>query len=110
MVDLHYGAVLRPEWSSEIVRGEHPSDGASVFTLHAAVADSLPKDRYSPEPLMLLHGVGNSGAIYGPMLGSLALLGPVMAPTMSPELLSTGSEIREDAVGRLVDWLAERLP
>jgi pimeloyl-ACP methyl ester carboxylesterase len=110
MVDLQYGAVLRPEWSSEIVRQEHPTDGASVYTVHEAVADSLPKDRYSPEPLMLLHGVGNSGAIYGPMLGSFAELGPVMAPTMSPELLSTGSELRQDAVSQLVEWLAELSP
>ena len=107
MVDLRYGAVLRPEWSSEIVREEHPSDGASVYTVHAAVAESLSKDCYSSEPLILLHGVGNSGAVYGPMLGCFAELGPVMAPTMSPELLSTGADSKDDAVGRLVEWLAE---
>jgi pimeloyl-ACP methyl ester carboxylesterase len=110
MVDFRYGAVLRPEWSSEMVREQHPSDDSSVFRLHEAVAESLPHDRYSPEPMVLLHGVGNSGAIYGPILGCLAEFGPVMAPTMSPELLSTRTERREDTVGPLVEWLAELAP
>lgn len=110
MNDPRYGAVLRPEWSSEMVRREHPGDGASVFTLHDAVAAGLRSPDYSPEPLILLHGVGNSGAIYGPVLGGFGRLGPVLAPTMSPELLSTDAESREDAVGALVDWLAELAP
>lgn len=107
MNDLQYGAVLRSEWSSEMVRRQHPGDGSSVFALHEAVAAALPKGNYSSEPLILLHGVGNSGAIYGPILGCLGQLGPVMAPTMSPELLSTSAQDHQDAVGPLVEWLTE---
>ena len=110
MNDLQYGAVLRPEWSSEMVRRQHPSDGASVFALHETVAAALRTRRYSSEPLILLHGVGNSGAIYGPVLGSFGELGPVLAPTMSPELLSTSAKSHGDAVGALVEWLAELAP
>ena len=110
MNDHRYGAVLRPEWSSEMVRETHPTDGSSVFTVHEAVAEALAGDLYSPEPLMLLHGVGNSGAMYGPVLSSLARLGPVMAPTMSTDLLSTEADDREDAVAMLVEWLAELTP
>jgi pimeloyl-ACP methyl ester carboxylesterase len=110
MFDLQYGAVLRPEWSSEIVREEHPSDESSVYTVHESVAESLRHELWSPEPLMLLHGVGNSGAIYGPVMPSLASMGPVSAPTMAPELLATGTERREDAVARLVEWLSELTP
>ncbi len=59
--------------------------------------------------MMLLHGVGNNGAIYAPLMPSLAELGPVFAPTMSPELLAP-LEHRRETVGQLVDWLAELAP
>jgi pimeloyl-ACP methyl ester carboxylesterase len=58
---------------------------------------------------MLLHGVGNNGAIYAPLMPSLAELGPVFAPTMSPNLLAP-LEHRKETVGQLVDWLAELAP
>ena len=111
MVDLEYGAVLRPEWSAEMTRSEHPVDGSSVFGVHAEVARSLGRGaRYSPEPIMLLHGVGNSGAVWGPVLSSVARFGPVTAPTMSADLLSDGNELRDDAVARLIDWLSALTP
>lgn len=58
---------------------------------------------------MLLHGVGNNGAIYAPLMPSLAELGPVFAPTMSPKLLAP-LEHRKETVGQLVDWLAALAP
>ncbi len=110
-MDDRYGAVLRPEWSTEMMRSEHPDDGSSVFRVHPAVARAAAKAAtYSPDPIMLLHGVGNSGAVWGPVLSSLAALGPVTAPTMSADLISDGVELRDDAVARLVDWLSELAP
>ena len=58
---------------------------------------------------MLLHGVGNNGGIYAPLMPSLAELGPVFAPSMSPKLLAP-LEHRRETVGQLVDWLAELAP
>ncbi len=111
MIDLHYGAVLRPDWSSEMVRAPHPADGSPVFTVHESLARQAASDpRYSAEPLLLLHGVGNSGAVWGPVLSSVAALGPVSAPTISPELLAGGTDDRDEAVARLVEWLAELAP
>ena len=110
-MDDRYGAVLRPEWSAEMTRWEHPDDGSAVFGVHDSIARSAAKSAtYSSEPLMLLHGVGNSGAVWGPVLSSLAEFGPVTAPTMSADLLSDGSELRVDAVARLIDWLSELTP
>jgi pimeloyl-ACP methyl ester carboxylesterase len=104
MTENSYGAVLRPDWASEIVRELHPRDGSKVYTVDPAIAP------LSDDPLMLLHGVGNSGAIYGPIMPSLAELGTVIAPTMSPELLSGDPDDREALIGTLVDWLAEVHP
>ena len=65
---------------------------------------------------MLLHGVGNSGAIFGPVLPSITELadehrwGPVVAPTLSPTLLAGDPGDRTDAVTLLVDFLAEVAP
>ena len=111
MVDFRYGAVLRPEWASEFEHDQHPSDGSPVFRVHPTVARRAAKTAtYSPAPIMLLHGVGNSGAVWGPVMSSVAELGPVTAPTMSADLLSDGSELRDDAVARLIDWLSELTP
>jgi pimeloyl-ACP methyl ester carboxylesterase len=97
-----YGAVLRPDWSHEIVRERHPRDGSSVYT----VEPSLVGDP-SAGPIVLLHGVGNSGKIYGPVLGAVAEYGPVVAPTLHPSLLDRVSADRDDVVDDVVDWLAE---
>jgi pimeloyl-ACP methyl ester carboxylesterase len=113
-----YGDVLEVDWQTEIVRDHHPRDKSRVFTVADDVADAAAAagsgaGSYSPEPVMLLHGVGNNGAIFAPVMSSLARLGPVVAPTMSPGLL--GDDIddvddRDGAVSRLVDWLAEVAP
>lgn len=119
MDDVGYGAVLRPEWAVEMVRSEHPVDGSRVYTVHEAVAaEAASTPGYSPAPLLLLHGVGNNGAVWGPVLSSLASVGPVIAPTMSPELLEGDLDVDRDgpddehrrAVGQLVDWLAALAP
>ncbi len=111
MRDDRYGAVLRPEWSAEMTRSDHPDDGSAVFGVHDTIARAAAESAtYSSEPLILLHGVGNNGAVWGPVLSSLAEFGPVTAPTISADLLSGGTELRDDAVARLTDWLSELAP
>ncbi len=100
-----YGEVVRSTWANETERHWHPVDGSRVFT----VPDSVVRPPAKSIPLMLLHGVGNNGAIYAPLMPSLAELGPVFAPTMSPSLLAP-LEHRKETVGQLVDWLAELAP
>ncbi len=100
-----YGAVVRPTWADETEREWHPRDGSRFFT----VPESVVRPPKGAKPLMLLHGIGNNGAIFAPLMPSLAELGPVFAPTMSPELLAP-QEHRRETVGQLVDWLAELAP
>jgi pimeloyl-ACP methyl ester carboxylesterase len=100
-----YGEVLRPTWTHETEQRWHPLDGSHFYT----VSDSIVRPPANSTPIMLLHGVGNNGGIYAPLMPSLAELGPVFAPTMSPRLL-TPLEHRKETVGQLVDWLAELAP
>ncbi len=121
MADSEYGAVVRPEWSAEIARSEHPADGSPLFIVDPKTASSLRGDGWSPTPLILLHGVGNSGAVFGPLLSAMSAFGPVAAPTMSPELMERegaaveaaegdGDHDRSEAVDALVEWLAQVHP
>jgi pimeloyl-ACP methyl ester carboxylesterase len=100
MVDDEYGAVLRPDWAERTSRWQHPGDGSTIY----AATDSARARPGGAPPLLLLHGVGNSGAIFRPILPTLAEHGPVAAPTMSPELLMGG------AIEPLVDWLSQVYP
>jgi pimeloyl-ACP methyl ester carboxylesterase len=113
MVDRGYGAVLRADWAQEIVRDHHPRDGSRVYTVGAPAGDIA---RRHDGSVVLLHGVGNSGAIWGPVLPTVTDLahdhgwGAVVAPTLSPALLSGDPDDRRDAVTLLVDFLADVAP
>lgn len=95
---MEYGAVIEPDWRSTVREELHPIDGSPIFTAKGPAAD--------PTPVLLLHGVGNNGAIYAPVLSRLARLGPLAAPTMSAELLRDADRQGPEAVAALVDWLA----
>ncbi len=99
-----YGAVPDPGWADAMVRSEHPSDGSAVFTVPAD-ADAPPG-----AVTLLLHGVGNNGSVFGPIMSSLAASGTVVAPTLSPELLTDVGDERRLMSAKLVDWLAEVTP
>lgn len=99
-----YGAVLDPEWWHSAVRSEHPADGSPVFTVRASA--SAPPGAM----VLLLHGVGNDGSIFEPIMSSLADLGTVVAPTLSPELLTDVGDERNLMSAKLVDWLSEVVP
>ena len=77
MDDSGYGDVLVDDWWQRIERTDHPLDGARTYR---AGGDGDAR-------FLLLHDVGNSGAVWGPLMPALAEHGPVVAPTLSPELL-----------------------
>ena len=108
MLDEHtdlsgYGAVLRPDWARQIVTERHPLDRSLV----CSVAATSPG---TGSPVVMLHGVGNNAAIFAPVMPSLAVLGDVVAPTMSPELLIGVGDERFDVSTKLVDWLKAVAP
>ncbi len=96
-----YGAVLDDDWSGSVERFDHPVDDSMVFRSGEDGA---------PATMLLLHGVGNSGAIYGPIMSTLAEHGPVVAPTLSPELLMASGGGRTETMTPLVEWLAAVAP
>lgn len=99
-----YGAVLDPDWASAMTRSEHPADGSAVFSVPAA--PSAPHGA----TVFLLHGVGNDGSIFGPVMTSLSHLGNVVAPTLSPDLLTDVGVERPQISSKLVEWLGELAP
>lgn len=110
LIDREYGTVLRPDWLDVVVRDHHPHDGSRVYTVGGLQLPAGAAKR-SAGSVVLLHGVGNSGAVWGPVLPSIAeiasdlRLGPVVAPTLSPGLLSGDPDDRTDAVTLLVEFL-----
>lgn len=113
MIDSEYGTVLRPNWSELVVRDHHPRDGSRVYTVGGLRLPGSDGRRATAGSVVLLHGVGNSGAVWGPVLPSLTelasdlRLGPVVAPTLSPALLNGDADDRTDAVTLLVDFLCD---
>ncbi len=95
------------------MRDHHPLDGSRVYSVATAPSRA---GRTSRGSVVLLHGVGNSGAIWGPVLPTIAdiadhsRLGPVVAPTVSPGLLTADAGDRTDAVTLLVDFLTAVAP
>lgn len=94
--------VVETDWTWALVRARHRRDGSPVFSATSTMPDA--------EPIILLHGIGNNGAVYAPVLPRLAELGPVFAPTMSAELLRDAGEERPAAFAELVDWLSVLAP
>lgn len=115
MVESGYGVVLHPDWSRQLVRDHHPHDGSRVYTVGTPATSERVAQR-SGGSVVLLHGVGNSGAIWGPVLPAIAeladahRLGPVVAPTLSPALLTGDPDDRTDAVTLLVEFLTDVAP
>ena len=98
-----YGEVLCPEWEDLLERRAHPLDDSLILTARpsADVADRA--------PLILLHGVGNDGTTFAPMLPVLATQRPVVAPHLNPALF-TDSEDRAESVAGLVEFLSVLAP
>ncbi|MEL6890992.1 MAG: alpha/beta hydrolase [Actinomycetota bacterium] len=95
-----YGEVLTDEWWKRVGRLDHPVDGSRLY-----------RSGDSGDPaFLLLHGIGNSGAVFSPLMPSLAEHGPVIAPTMSPELLAGPTGGPTETMTPLVDWLAAVAP
>lgn len=101
--EVGYGEVLTASWWRDVVVDRHPVDGTPVYRSSAAVAPS-------DVPFVLLHGIGNDGAVFAPIVAALAEYGLVVAPTMSPVLLTDVGPERADVSVNLVEWLAELVP
>ena len=99
-----YGVILDAEWWRAVVRSEHPADGSPVFTAEPSAA--APPGAV----VLLLHGVGNDGSVFEPIMSSLTDLGTIVAPTLSPELLTDVGDERNLMSAKLVDWLSEVVP
>lgn len=97
-----YGAVLAPDWPERVVRDHHPDDGTWVYTTDTA--------QPAGPPLMLLHGVGNDGGIWSPILPVLAERGPVFAPTVSSVLLRAEDGGRAETIDAMLDHLTAVVP
>ncbi len=98
-----YGEVLSLDWADRLEQRAHPLDGSALWTSPATTGAR------HRQPLVLLHGVGNDGATFGPILPVLAEHRPVLAPHLNPELL-TDSEDRAEAVAGLVEFLGAIAP
>jgi len=101
---IEYGAVLDPDWFRVLDTTEHPSDGSVVFSVPPA--PGAPVDA----SVVLLHGVGNDGSVFAPIMSSLDHLGSVVAPRLSPHLLTDVGDDRRHVSSKLVDWLSEIAP
>jgi pimeloyl-ACP methyl ester carboxylesterase len=93
-----YGAVLTPDWPDRVVRDHHPGDGTWVY--------STESDRPDGPGLLLLHGVGNDGGVWSPVMPALAVHGPVVAPTISARLLTAAGGGRAETIDAMLDHLA----
>lgn len=97
-----YGALLAPGWPDQVVRDHHPHDGSWVYTTETARPDA--------PPLLLLHGVGNDGGIWSPIMPVLAEQGPVVAPSVSSRLLTADGGGRAETIDALLDHLTAVVP
>lgn len=97
-----YGAVLAPEWPDLVVRDHHPHDGSWVYTTDTAAPDG--------PGLLLLHGVGNDGGIWAPVMPVLARSGPVLAPSIAASLLTADDGGRVETIDAMLDHLAAVMP
>lgn len=103
-----YGAVLAPLWWRDIVVERHPGDGSPVYCSSPAATTATAAT--AGAPFVLLHGVGNDGGVFSSIISALAEHGPVVAPTMSPHLLTDVGPDRLDVSVNLVEWLSELVP
>lgn len=94
-----YGEILLDDWWRMVELHEHPSDASPV--MRAGEGDAT---------LLLLHGIGNSGGVFSPVMPSLAEIGPVVAPMVSPSLLAAPTGEPTSSMTPLVEWLAEVAP
>lgn len=97
-----YGALLAPDWPERVVRDHHPHDGSWIYMTDTPQPDAA--------PLLLLHGVGNDGGIWSPIMPVLAERGPVVAPTVTAVLLRTEDGSRAETIDAMLDHLAAVTP
>lgn len=98
-----YGEVLMPGWSARLETHRHPFDGARVVTASTPTA-------FAGRPtLVLLHGIGNDGRTFGPIIPVLAERGPVIAPRLNTDLFAVVDDPAE-SVAPFVEYLRALAP
>lgn len=97
-----YGALLAPDWPDLVVRDHHPDDGSWIYTTETSRPDG--------PPLLLLHGVGNDGGVWSPIMPVLAEGGPVFAPSVASRLLTAEGGGRAETIDAMLDHLATVTP
>ena len=97
-----YGALLAPDWPDLVVRDHHPHDGSWIYTTETS--------HPSAPGVLLLHGVGNDGGVWSPIMPVLAARGPVVAPTVSSRLLTAEGGGRAETIDAMLDHLAAVMP
>lgn len=102
LVQNAYGELLTPDWHQRVVRDHHPHDASWVY--------SAATDEPSGPTLLLLHGVGNDGGMWSPVIPALAAGGPVFAPTVAAGLLTDADGGRAPSIDGLIDHLAAVTP
>lgn len=105
--DVEYGAVLDPRWPELVEREPHPHDGSWVYRVRGG-PDGI--DSPAGETILLLHGVGNDGGIWSPIMPPLAEFAPVVAATITPKLLEDESGHRAATIDPLVEHLLAVAP
>lgn len=105
--DPEYGAVLDPAWPELVAREPHPHDESWVYHVQGG-----PEGIDSPggHTILLLHGVGNDGGIWSPIMPAFARHGPVVAPTITPKLLKNEAGDRAETIDPLVEHLLAVAP
>ncbi len=91
-----YGEVLVADWRDRLIRRAHPHDDSVVFTA------ATPPAAQHRSPVILLHGVGNDGGTFGPIIPSLAEQRRVIAPHLNPELFSIDDDPAAAVAGLVV--------
>lgn len=97
-----YGALLTPDWHEHVVRDHHPDDGSWIYQSRSF--------ELGDRGLLLLHGVGNDGGIWQPIMPALAELSPVVAPRVSASLLADEGGGRAATIDAFLDHLAAVTP
>lgn len=97
-----YGALLTPDWHRLVRREPHPLDNTWVYSTETPLPEA--------PPLLLLHGVGNDGGLWSPIMPALSSLGPVIAPSVAASLLMAEGGGRAETIDLMLDHLAAVTP
>lgn len=95
-----YGQALSADWQEQIRSFPHPVDGSAVLS-------SVEWPTGEPGTIILFHGLGNSGAVFGPLIPALGGISSAIAPTIRPDLFDGKPASRSALMAPLVTYLSQ---